>query len=208
LHHKDKAANKNTKMIRFFDFLFSLLGLIILLPFFMIIGIAIVINSRGGIFYLQKRVGRSNRDFRLVKFRTMYSGSEKQGGLTVGIRDPRITRIGIFLRKFKLDELPQLINVLTGEMSLVGPRPELRKYVDLYSEEQKKVLQVRPGITDIASLEYINENELLGASADPERTYIELIMPAKLELNRKYLRNPSAGNYFRIIGLTIKKIFR
>ncbi len=195
-------------MIRFFDFLFSILGLIILLPFFLIIGIAIVIDSRGGIFYLQKRVGRNNRDFQLVKFRTMHSGAEKQGGLTVGIRDPRITHFGVFLRKYKLDELPQLFNVLTGEMSLVGPRPELRKYVNLYSEEQKRVLRVRPGITDIASLEYINENELLGASADPERTYIELIMPAKLELNRKYLQNPGSGNYFRIIGLTLKKIFR
>jgi lipopolysaccharide/colanic/teichoic acid biosynthesis glycosyltransferase len=138
----------------------------------------------------------------------MHSGAEKQGGLTVGIRDPRITHFGVFLRKYKLDELPQLFNVLTGEMSLVGPRPELRKYVNLYSEEQKRVLRVRPGITDIASLEYINENELLGASADPERTYIELIMPAKLELNRKYMQNPGSGNYFRIIGLTLKKIFR
>jgi lipopolysaccharide/colanic/teichoic acid biosynthesis glycosyltransferase len=195
-------------MIRFFDLLFSFLGLIILLPFFLIIGIAIVIDSRGGSFYLQERVGKNNRDFRLVKFRTMHSGADKQGGLTVGMRDPRITNIGFFLRKFKLDELPQLINVLKGEMSLVGPRPELRKYVDLYSEEQKKILNVRPGITDIASLEYINENELLGASSDPERTYIELIMPAKLELNRKYLQNPNPGNYFRIIGLTLKKILR
>jgi lipopolysaccharide/colanic/teichoic acid biosynthesis glycosyltransferase len=195
-------------MIRFFDLLFSLLGLVILLPFFLIIGIAIVISSRGGILYLQERVGRNNQDFRLIKFRTMHSGAEKQGGLTIGIHDPRITQIGVFLRKYKLDELPQLFNVLKGEMSLVGPRPELRKYVDLYSEEQKRVLQVRPGITDIASLEYINENELLGASADPERTYIELIMPAKLELNRKYLQNPGSGNYFRIIGHTLKKILR
>ena len=195
-------------MIRFFDLLFSFLGLIILLPFFLIIGIVIIIDSRGGIFYLQERVGRNNRDFRLIKFRTMHSGADKKGGLTIGMRDPRITFMGFFLRKYKLDELPQLINVLKGEMSLVGPRPELRKYVDLYSEEQKKVLELRPGITDIASLEYINENELLGASADPERTYIELIMPAKLELNRKFQQNPHSRNYFRIIGLTLKKIFR
>lgn len=195
-------------MIRFFDLLLSLFGLILLLPFFLIISIAIVIGSRGGIFYIQERVGKNNRSFRLVKFRTMHSGADKQGGLTIGAHDSRITNTGFFLRKYKLDELPQLINVLIGEMSLVGPRPELRKYVDLYSEEQKKVLAVRPGITDIASLEYINENEILGVSAHPERTYIEQIMPAKLELNRKFIKDPRLGNYFRIIGQTIKKIFR
>jgi lipopolysaccharide/colanic/teichoic acid biosynthesis glycosyltransferase len=202
------SAKKNAKMIRFFDLLFSLLGLILLLPFFLIIWIILVICSRGGIFFMQERVGKNNRNFRLIKFRTMVSDADKQGGLTVGSRDSRITRIGFFLRKYKLDELPQLINVLKGEMSLVGPRPELRKYVDLYSEEQKKVLAIRPGITDIASLEYIDENEILGTSANPEQTYIEQIMPAKLELNRKFLENRRLGNYFRIIGLTIKKIFR
>lgn len=195
-------------MIRFFDLLFSLLGLILLLPFFLIIGIAIVIDSRGGIFFTQERVGKNNRNFRLVKFRTMRSGANKQGGLTIGVHDSRITNTGFFLRKYKLDEIPQLINVLKGEMSLVGPRPELRRYVDLYSEEQKKILAVKPGITDIASMEYINENEILGASADPERTYIEQIMPAKLELNRKFIKDPRLRNYFQIIGLTIKKIFR
>ena len=194
-------------MIRFFDILFSLLGLILLLPFFLIIGVAILISSRGGIFYSQERVGKNNRDFRLFKFRTMNPGAEKQGGLTVGARDARITGTGFFLRKYKLDELPQLINVLKGEMSIVGPRPELRKYVGFYSEEQKKVLNIRPGITDIASLEYINENKILGESSDPERTYIEIIMPAKLELNRKFLEDPSTGNYFRIIGMTIKRLF-
>jgi len=132
-------------MIRFFDLLFSLLGLILLLPFFLIISLAIVIDSRGGIFYTQERVGKNNRNFRLIKFRTMRSDADQQGGLTIGVRDSRITRTGFFLRKYKLDELPQLINVLKGEMSLVGPRPELRKYVDFYSEEQKKVLGVRPG---------------------------------------------------------------
>jgi lipopolysaccharide/colanic/teichoic acid biosynthesis glycosyltransferase len=195
-------------MIRFFDLLFSFIGLILLLPFFLIIGIILVIYSRGGIFFIQERVGKNNRNFRLIKFRTMVSDADKQGGLTVGARDSRITRIGFLLRKYKLDELPQLINVLKGEMSLVGPRPELRKYVDLYSEEQKKVLAIRPGITDIASLEYIDENEILGTSANPEQTYIEQILPAKLELNRKFLENRRLGNYFRIIGLTIKKIFR
>jgi len=195
-------------MIRVLDFIFSLLGLIILLPFFIFIGLAIMIDTPGGIFYLQERVGKLSRGFLLIKFRTMQSGSDKQGGLTVGAHDSRITRTGLFLRKYKIDELPQLINVLQGEMSLVGPRPELRKYVTLYSEDQKKVLCIRPGITDIASLEYINENELLGTSSDPERTYIEQIMPAKLELNRKYLNEPTIGNYFRIICQTFKKILR
>jgi lipopolysaccharide/colanic/teichoic acid biosynthesis glycosyltransferase len=195
-------------MIRIFDLLFSILGLLFLLPFFLIIGIAIVIDSRGGIFYTQERVGKNNRNFRLVKFRTMRGGADKQGGLTIGTRDSRITSTGFILRKHKLDELPQLINVLKGEMSLVGPRPELRRYVELYSEEEKKVLAVKPGITDLASLEYINENELLGTSADPERTYIEQIMPAKLKLNRKFLEDPRPGSYFRIIGKTLHKIFR
>lgn len=195
-------------MIRLFDVIFSLLGLILLFPLLLIIGIVIGIDSRGGIFYIQERVGKNNRNFRLVKFRTMCSGSHKQGGLTIGARDSRITRPGFFLRKYKLDELPQLINVLCGEMSLVGPRPELRKYVEFYSEEQKKVLAFKPGITDIASLEYFDESEILGNSENPERTYIEKIMPAKLELNRKFLENPRLGNYFRIIGQTIKKISR
>ncbi|MCX6247432.1 MAG: sugar transferase [Bacteroidetes bacterium] len=194
-------------MIRFFDFLFSFLGLILLLPFFMVIALCILFDSRGGVFYLQDRVGKNNRDFRLIKFRTMRPGADRQGGLTVGMRDARITGTGFFLRRYKLDELPQLVNVLKGEMSLVGPRPELRKYVDLYSEEQRRVLSIRPGITDFASLEYLNENEILGTSADPERTYVEQIMPAKLELNRKFLEDPRPGNYFRIIGLTIKRLF-
>jgi lipopolysaccharide/colanic/teichoic acid biosynthesis glycosyltransferase len=195
-------------MIRFFDLLFSFLGLIILFPFFLIISIAILINSRGGIYFLQNRVGRNNRDFYLIKFRTMYIGADKLGGLTVGNHDQRITSVGYFLRKYKLDELPQLMNVLKGEMSIVGPRPELRKYVELYSADQKKVLDVRPGITDIASLDYIDENEILGTSSDPERTYIEQIMPAKLELNKVFLNNRSVRNYFRIIGITLKKMFR
>ena len=195
-------------MIRFFDLLFSFLGLIILFPFFLIISIAILIDSKGGIFFLQNRVGRNNLDFHLIKFRTMYIGADKLGGLTVGNHDQRITPVGLFLRKYKLDELPQLWNVLKGEMSIVGPRPELRKYVELYSEEQKKVLEVRPGITDIASLDYINENEILGTSMDPEKTYIEQIMPAKLELNKVFLNNRSIRNYFRIIGITLKTMFK
>ena len=195
-------------MIRFFDLLFSMLGLILLFPFLLLIAIAVAADSRGGIFYLQSRVGKNDRDFLLIKFRTMHTGADKQGGLTLGDQDRRITRTGVFLRKMKLDELPQLINVLKGDMSLVGPRPELRKYVQLYSEEQRKVLLYRPGLTDFASLEYIDEGEILGRSADPEKTYIEEIMPAKLELNQKYLRDPGLLNYFRVIGLTISKIFR
>ena len=194
-------------MIRFFDLVLSFLGLVLLSPLFLVISIFILCDSKGGIFFLQKRVGKNNLDFRLIKFRTMLPGSDSQGGLTVGASDPRITRAGFILRKFKLDELPQLVNVLKGEMSLVGPRPELPKYTALYTEEQKKVLTVRPGITDIASLEYFDENEILGRSTDPERTYIEQIMPAKLELNRKFLEDPRTGNYFRIIGMTIRKIF-
>lgn len=195
-------------MIRFFDLLFSFLGLILLSPLLLLITLAIAIDSRGGAFYFQTRVGKDNRDFRLIKFRSMHTGAHKHGGLTIGERDPRITRVGIFLRKMKLDELPQLINVMKGDMSFVGPRPELRKYVELYTEGQKKVLSRRPGITDFASVEYIDENEILGRAADPEKTYIEKIMPAKLELNRKFIENPGVGNYFKVIGMTVRKIFR
>ncbi|MCX6245705.1 MAG: sugar transferase [Bacteroidetes bacterium] len=194
-------------MIRFFDLLFSFLGLILLSPLLLLIALAVAMDSRGGIFYLQTRVGKDNRDFRLIKFRSMHTGAFKHGGLTIGDKDPRITRIGVFLRKMKLDELPQLINVLKGEMSIVGPRPELRKYVELYTAEQKKVLSRRPGITDFASVEYIDENEILGRAADPEKIYIEEIMPAKLELNRKFMQDPGLGNYFKVIGLTVRKIF-
>jgi lipopolysaccharide/colanic/teichoic acid biosynthesis glycosyltransferase len=152
-------------------------------------------------------VGRHNRDFLLLKFRTMRSGSDKKIRLTIGSRDPRITRTGYWLRKYKLDELPQLINVLKGEMSLVGPRPEVRKYVDLYTPEQMKVLDVKPGITDYASLEYFNENDILGKSSSPEEDYIRIIMPAKLELNMKFISNPSPAHYLKILACTIKKIF-
>lgn len=194
-------------MIRFFDLLFSFLALILLSPVFLIVACYILIDSKGTIFFFQTRVGKENKDFILYKFRTMYLGSEVTGSLTVGNHDQRITHAGHFLRKFKLDELPQLINVLKGDMSLVGPRPEVRKYVDLYDEDQLKVLSVRPGLTDYASLEYLNENELLGNSQNPEKTYIEEIMPAKIELNKKFIQNRSLKNYFRIIVQTIVKIF-
>ncbi|MCX6281826.1 MAG: sugar transferase [Bacteroidetes bacterium] len=193
-------------MIRFFDILFSVCGLVLCLPLFIVIAMGISLDSRGGVFYYQLRVGRNNKDFRLLKFRSMRTNSDKKIGLTIGSRDSRITRVGFYLRRLKLDELPQLFNVLTGEMSLVGPRPEIRKYVDLYTSEQKRVLSVKPGITDYASLEYINENEILGKSAHPEKVYIESIMPAKIDLNMRFINDPSLANYFRVLALTLKKI--
>jgi lipopolysaccharide/colanic/teichoic acid biosynthesis glycosyltransferase len=192
---------------RLFDILCSFLGLLILLPFFLVLCILISIDSQGGVFYRQSRVGKNDRDFKLYKFRTMFADSDRKGLLTVGGRDPRITRVGYFLRKHKLDELPQLLNVLLGDMSIVGPRPEVRKYVEMYSADQKKVLNVRPGITDYASLEYFSENDLLAASADPERTYISEIMPAKLRLNEKYIREAGLKTDLRIIFRTVKRIF-
>jgi lipopolysaccharide/colanic/teichoic acid biosynthesis glycosyltransferase len=191
---------------RLFDILFSLLGILILLPFFILISLAILLDSPGGIFFRQTRVGRNGKDFLLWKFRSMRADAEKKGLLTVGARDSRVTRTGYFLRKYKLDELPQLFNVLSGDMSLVGPRPEVRKYVDLYTEEQKKVLQVRPGITDYASIEYVNENEVLARSADPEAAYINEIMPHKLSLNMRYIHEQGLFTDLRIIGKTLKKI--
>jgi len=197
-----------SKPKRIFDFIFSLLGLIILLPFLVIISICILFSSGFPIFYSQKRVGQEEEDFELLKFRTMRKDSDKQGLLTVGGRDPRITKIGYYLRKFKLDELPQLINVLYGDMSFVGPRPEVRKYVEMYNEEQKKVLLLKPGITDYASLAYFNENELLAQSKDPEKTYINEIMPAKLELNKKYILEAGVLTDVKIILRTVGRIFK
>jgi len=193
---------------RIFDILASFFGLLFLSPIFIVLALAIVIDSRGGIFYFQTRVGRNNRDFRLFKFRSMATNSDKKGLLTVGFKDSRITKVGYFIRKYKLDELPQLINVFIGDMSLVGPRPEVRKYVDLYSEEQQRVLQVRPGITDYASIEYSDENEILAKSNDPEKTYIEEIMPAKLLLNKKYISEVGLITDVKLIFATIGKIVK
>lgn len=191
---------------RLFDIICSLVGIIFLFPVFLIIVLAIVINSGFPIFYFQTRVGKNNRDFKLFKFRTMHTNADKKGLLTVGGRDPRVTPVGYYLRKFKLDELPQLFNVLFGSMSLVGPRPEVRKYVDMYNEEQKRVLEVKPGITDYASLEYINENELLAKSENPEQTYIQEIMPAKLKLNMRYIEETGLLTDLTIITRTVQKI--
>ena len=195
-------------MIRFFDFILSLVGLVVLAPIFIVLAIWIKIDSKGSVFYKQVRVGQNGIDFGLFKFRSMVVDADKKGLITVGGRDPRITRSGYFIRKYKLDELPQLINVLLGDMSLVGPRPEVRKYVDLYTYEQQKVLSVKPGITDYASIEYMDENEILGKSSDPEKTYIEEIMPEKIKYNMKYIQNKNVSEYFKIIFLTLLKIVR
>ncbi len=191
---------------RAFDIFCSFIGLIILSPLFIIVCLLITLTSKGGIFFLQTRVGKNNSHFKLFKFRTMFTDSDKKGLLTVGAKDPRITLVGYYLRKYKLDELPQLLNVFFGSMSLVGPRPEVRIYVDLYSAEQKKVLLVKPGITDYASLEYFSENELLAKSSSPEKTYINEIMPAKLELNKKYILKNNVWIDIKIIFKTLKKI--
>ena len=193
-------------MKRLFDIVFSLIGILMLLPIGIILGILVKFGSKGPVFYLQQRVGKNNVDFGLYKFRTMFTDSDKKGLLTVGNKDNRITKTGGFLRKYKLDELPQLLNVLFGDMSLVGPRPEVRKYVDLYDQEQIQVLNVRPGITDYASLEYFEENRILGESNDPEKTYIEEVMPAKLLLNMKYINKNGLFIDVKIILLTLKKI--
>jgi len=191
---------------RVFDFFAAFFGILFLLPFLVIVGIIVAVTSKGGVFYIQQRVGKNEVPFGLYKFRSMATGSDKKGLLTVGAKDSRVTKIGYYLRKYKLDELPQLINVLIGDMSLVGPRPEVKKYTDLYNDEQKKVLQVRPGITDYASLAYFDENELLGKSNDPEKTYIQEVMPAKLKLNAKYLDEVGVVADIKIILLTLKKI--
>ncbi|MDY0054321.1 MAG: sugar transferase, partial [Bacteroidales bacterium] len=166
-------------MKRAFDFIFSFIGLILLSPIFLIISLLIALSSKGGVFYKQTRVGKDNIDFKVYKFRSMIVNADKKGLLSIGKdgRDPRITKIGYILRKYKLDELPQLINVLKGDMSLVGPRPEVRKYVDLYDDNQKEILKVKPGITDIASITFRNENDLLSQNPNPEDYYIHEIMP-------------------------------
>ena len=191
---------------RLFDSVLSAFGLVLLAPLFILISIFVGLTSKGGIFYLQERVGMYGKIFKLFKFRTMSSGSDKDGLLTVGGRDPRITKVGYFLRKYKLDELPQLLNVFFGTMSFVGPRPEVKKYVDLYTEEQKKVLNVKPGITDYASLEYFSENDLLAKSSNPEETYIKEILPAKLALNKRYISEAGLRTDVKVIFKTLAKI--
>ena len=194
-------------MKRLFDIFFSILILLVALIPFILVALAIAIDSKGGIFFHQVRVGKNGTPFKLHKFRTMRPATEKLGQLTVGNRDPRITSIGFFLRKYKLDELPQLFNILKGEMSVVGPRPEVPKYVALYSKEQLHVLSVRPGLTDFASIDFVDENALLSESKDSERTYIEEIMPLKLKLNLRYVQEISMTTDFKIIIETFGAIF-
>lgn len=193
-------------MKRIFDVTASGLGLLLLSPLFLIVAIWIRLDSPGPVFYRQTRVGRYNKDFRLLKFRSMRVGSDKKGLITVGGRDPRVTRSGYYIRKYKLDELPQLINVFKGDMSLVGPRPEVRKYVDLYTPEQLHVLDVRPGITDMASIRYRNENELLEQAADPEQFYRDTVMQDKLRINLEYVSDHSFFKDIKIILLTFKAV--
>ncbi|MCX6295583.1 MAG: sugar transferase [Bacteroidetes bacterium] len=195
-------------MKRIFDIFFSLIGLIILLIPFLIISFLILIDSNGGVFYKQVRVGLNGKDFKLFKFRSMTADADKAGLLTVGGRDNRITKMGYTLRKYKIDELPQLINVLIGNMSLVGPRPEVRKYVNLYNTEQMRVLSVKPGITDYASIVFSNENDLLGNAKNPEEVYINKILPTKLNLNLRYIEEQGISTDIKIILKTIKKILR
>lgn len=193
-------------MIRLLDIIFSTLGIIILLPLFLIICLIIKADSKGGCFFIQERIGKGGKPFGILKFRTMRCGADADGLLTIGTHDKRITRVGTFLRKTKIDELPQLWNVLKGEMSIVGPRPEVEKYVLLYTEEQRRVLSVRPGITDYASIEYVNENEILSQASDPDRAYIEKVMPHKIKLSMRYLEHYCVSEYLKIIFLTLKKI--
>jgi lipopolysaccharide/colanic/teichoic acid biosynthesis glycosyltransferase len=195
-------------MKRLFDFTVSLVGLILLMPIFIILIIVIRIDSKGGPIFKQIRVGQFGKDFWLLKFRSMRLNSANFGLLTVGEKDPRITFIGYYLRKYKIDELPQLLNVLLGDMSLVGPRPEVRRYVDLYTKEQLKVLKLKPGITDIASIKYKNENEILSKSKDPETTYIKIIMSDKIKINlQSAALSRSLWGSIKIIFATLKGIF-
>jgi len=195
-------------MKRLFDILFSIILLVILSPLFIVVSIFIVTDSKGGIFFNQERVGWKGKHFKLHKFRTMRPASESAGQITVGMRDPRITSIGYGLRKYKLDELPQLLNILKGEMSVVGPRPEVPRYVALYNDEQRKVLNVKPGLTDYASIDFVDENAILAKSSNPEKTYIEEIMPLKLNLNKKYIQEMGLKTDIKIIFGTVKAIFK
>jgi lipopolysaccharide/colanic/teichoic acid biosynthesis glycosyltransferase len=195
-------------MKRLFDIVVSFFGLIFLSPLLILIVILMKMSSKGPIVYQQLRVGRDNKDFNIFKFRTMYLDSDKLGLLTVGGRDARVTALGYYLRKFKLDELPQLVNVLIGDMSFVGPRPEVRKYVDFYNANQLKVLHVRPGITDLASIAFRNENELLFQQKDPESYYINVIMPAKLQINLEYLSTSTLFSDIMVIFKTFLAIVK
>ena len=195
-------------MKRLFDILASGFGLMCLSPLFAVLAVWIKCDSPGPVFYRQVRVGRGNKDFQIFKFRSMRVGSDKKGLITVGGHDPRVTRSGYYIRKYKLDEFPQLINVFIGDMSLVGPRPEVRKYVDMYTPEQLRVLDVRPGITSLASLRYRNENELLAQAEDPDRCYVEKVMPDKLAIDLEYVPKANLLTDIKLIFATIASIIK
>jgi len=191
---------------RLFDIIASALGLIVLSPLFLVLAVWIKVDSKGPVFYRQTRVGWHNKDFRIFKFRSMRVGADKGSLVTIGGRDPRITKSGYYIRKYKLDEFPQLINVLIGDMSLVGPRPEVRHYVDYWTPEQMRVLDVRPGITDPASIKFRNENELMAQADDPEQYYINVIMQEKLRLYLEYVDNQSFLYDLRLIFATLRVV--
>ena len=195
-------------MKRCLDIIISAIGLIIISPILLVTSIWIKTDSEGPIFYKQTRVGRYGKDFKIYKFRSMYINSDKKGLITIGDRDSRVTRSGYYIRKYKIDELPQLFNVLIGDMSLVGPRPEVRKYVDLYTKDQMQVLNVRPGITDAASIKYRNENELLAQQTDPDQYYIQVIMQDKLRINMDYAANHTIAGDIKLILKTIEVIIK
>ena len=195
-------------MKRLFDIVASGLGLLCLSPLLLVVALWIKLDSKGPVFFRQVRVGRHNKDFRIYKFRSMRVGSDKGSQITVGGHDSRITRSGYFIRKTKIDELPQLINVFIGDMSLVGPRPEVRHYVDMWTEEQQHVLDVRPGITDPASIRYRNENELLEKAEDPEKYYVEVIMQDKIKLYLEYVEKHSFWYDIKLIFQTFYTIVK
>jgi lipopolysaccharide/colanic/teichoic acid biosynthesis glycosyltransferase len=189
-------------MKRLMDLFLSLCILALFLPFGLLLSLCIVLESRGGVFYRQERIGRKGKPFKLIKFRSMRPNADRDGKLTVGESDPRVTRVGIFIRKYKLDEFPQFINVLKGEMSVVGPRPEVLEYVEQYSDEQRRVLDFKPGITDLASITYFEENKLLSQSLDPQKTYIEEIMPEKIRINLAYQTNATVWSDLSVVWKT------
>lgn len=191
---------------RSFDVVFSLIGLIVLAPILIVISILIKLDSKGPILFIQGRVGKNNKDFNIYKFRTMRIQSETKGLLTLGNKDSRITKVGYFLRRYKIDEFPQLINILKGDMSFVGPRPELRYYVNFYNEDDMKIFVVRPGITGLASLKYRNEVELLKAANDPENFFIKTIIPDKLKYNKEYIKRRNFFFDLKLIFITIIKV--
>jgi lipopolysaccharide/colanic/teichoic acid biosynthesis glycosyltransferase len=194
-------------MKRLMDLFMSLFILALFFPLGLLLSVCIALESRGGVFYRQQRVGLKGKPFNLIKFRSMRPNADQEGKLTVGERDPRVTRVGAFIRKYKLDEFPQFINVLKGEMSVVGPRPEVLEYVAKYSDEQRRVLDVKPGITDLASITYFEENKLLAHALDPQRTYVEEIMPEKIRINLEYQTNATVWSDLGVVWKTAWRIF-